>query len=231
MTLPSTRKRRPLSHRLFVLLLTPVLIATNLLGALPDNPFSAEMRRYMAWMVPPAWADWLNPQLTVFRLPTLPAVSGESPVPITESTPTLAWTATPSRTPTLTPTSTITPTPTLTLTPTITPTPTFNPSPAGQWLFSWQYTPQFDTIWEDTIQIEQRGDGFVVTSVTNQYLGQVTIISQQWDGNRLDFVYNNFALNTRVHMQTLGVDANGQLWVNVLSEWMGPPVTALPPAQ
>jgi hypothetical protein len=223
MRVTSARKRRALSHKLFVLLLTPILIATNLLGTLPNNPFSAEMRRYLAWMLPPAFADWLNPQLLGFRLPTLPPVSEQSSIP--ETTPTPDWTATPSLTPTLTLTPTFTSTPTLTPTP----TPTFNPNPAGQWLFSWQYSPQYDTIWEDTIVIEPRGDGFALTSVTDNYLGKVTILSQTWDGNSLDFIYRNFALDVQIHMQTLGVDANGQLWVNVLSEWMGPPVTALPP--
>jgi hypothetical protein len=229
MTVTSARKKRPFIHRLFVLLLIPILIATDLLGTVPNSAFSSEVRRYVALMLPAEFVDWLNPQLAGVRLPTLPPAPDDSASPEQEVTPTLEWTSTPTLTPTLTLTFTLTFTPTFTPTPTITPTPTFVPNPAGQWLFSWQYTPQFDTIWVDTIQIVQRGDGFVLTSVTDNYLGPVTIISQNWDGNSLDFIYRNPGLDTTVHMQTIGVDADGQLWVNVLSEWMGPPITSLPP--
>jgi len=77
----------------------------------------------------------------------------------------------------------------------------------------------------------QRGDGFVVTFISDLYLGDLPVLSQSWDGTSLDFTYRNEAISTTVHIKTLGIDANGQLWVSVLSPWVGPPTTALPPAK
>lgn len=237
MAVNSARKKRSLLHRLFILLLVPVLIATDLLGAVPNNPFSASLRHYMALMLPAPFAGWLNQELTGFSLPTLPPASASeadaliSPTAEALLTPTLAATFTPTLTPTLTLTPTFTSTPTLTSTPTVTPTPTLIPSPAGLWLFSWQYSTQFNTIWQDSFRIVQRGDGFVVTFVSDTYLGSLTILSQSWDGSSLDFTYQNWAIPTTVHIRTIGIDSKGQLWVNILSQWMGPPVTSLPPVQ
>jgi hypothetical protein len=98
-------------------------------------------------------------------------------------------------------------------------------------LFSWQYSTQFNTIWQDSFRIVQRGDDFVVTFVSDIYLGSLTILSQNWDGSSLDFTYQNWAIPTTVHIRTIGIDSNGQLWVNILSQWMGPPITSLPPVQ
>ena len=233
MAVYAARKKRPLFHKLIVFFLTPILIATNLLGTVPNNPFSTGLRQYIALMLPAEFAGWLNRELTGFSLPTLPPVSvsaanlSASPSAVTLIPPTSTVTFTP----TLTLTPTITFTPTQTPTATITPTPTFISNPAGKWLFSWQYNKQFNTIWDDTIEIAQRGNDFVVTSISNNYLGNLPVIEQSWDGNSLDFTYRNWATGAIVHIRTLGIDTQGQLWVSVLSEWTGPPTTSLPPAK
>ncbi|GEM_PF-4587216 len=137
----SAKKKRPVFHTLFVLVLTPVLIATDLLGTVPNNPFSAEMRQFLALMIPPPVAGSLNQELVTNNLPSLPpALSKPSSAfdPIAEimsavapsPTPILTRTSTPyiptsSFTPTFTPTPTATPT----RTPTPTTTPTFNVTP------------------------------------------------------------------------------------------------------
>ena len=232
MVVHAARKKRPLSHKLIIFFLTPILIATNLLGTVPDNPFSTGMRQYMALMLPAEFAGWLNRELTGFSLPTLPPVSASaadlsaSPSAVTL----IPRTSTITLTPTLTLTPTVTFTPTLTSTPTVTPTPTLIPNPAGIWTFNWEH-PDFNTVWPDTFRIVQRGDGFVVTFISDLYLGDLQILSQSWDGTSLDFTYRNEAIYTTVHIKTLGIDANGQLWVSVLSPWVGPPTTALPPAK
>jgi len=229
----AARKKRPLSHKLIIFFLTPILIATNLLGTVPDNPFSTGLRQYMALMLPAEFAGWLNRELMGFSLPTLPPVLASaanlsaSPSAVTL----IPRTSTVTLTPTLTLTPTVTFTPTLTSTPTVTPTPTLTPNPAGIWLFSWQYNIQFNTIWKDTIEITQRGNDFVVTSISDNYLGDLPVIEQSWDGNSLDFTYRNWATGAVVHIRTVGIDTQGQLWVNVLSEWVGLPTTSLPPAK
>ncbi len=233
MRVRSARQKRRFIHQLFILILTPLLIATNLLGTVPPNPLSTELRQYMAWMVPVKFSGELNLQLQGFGLPTLPPVAVQ-PVeipasPTTVGLPSPTQTVTLTQTLTLTPTSTLTPTPTST--PTITPTATLIPMQAGTWTFSWQYSPQYNTVWQDTFRIVQRGDRFLVTFVSDNYLGTLPILSQSWDGTSLAFTYPNQGVSVTVHLKTLGVDAEGRLWVNVLSQWMGPAVTALPPAK
>ncbi|HEU0294926.1 MAG TPA: hypothetical protein VFR47_19445 [Anaerolineales bacterium] len=236
MSVQSARKKRPLFYRLFILVLTTILIATDLLGTVPNSPFSAELRQYLALMLPAEFTGWLNQELTGYSLPTLPAAlpgvtseSNNSGLPATLIPPTATSTLT--LIPILTLTPTFTPTPTHTPTPTITPTPTLLPNPAGTWTFNWQYSDQFDTIWHDTFRIVQKGDNFLVTFISDPYLGDLEIRSQHWDGSSLDFTYYNWAISVTVHLKTIGIDSNGQLWVSVLSQWMGPPTTALPPAQ
>ncbi len=236
MDVTPARKKRPLIHRLFILVLTPMLIATDLLGTVPNNSFSAELRGYLSLMLPAEFTGWLNQRLTGYDLPTLPVASISQEAfpasPIAELPLSSTLTAIPSST--LTPTFTLTPTSTATSTrtptPTITPTPTLIPNPAGLWLFSWQY-PGKNTTWADSFRIIQRGDNFVVTFVSNSFVGDLTILSQHWDGTSLDFTYQNPAIPATVHLKTIGIDSQGQLWVNVLSQWVGPPVTVLPPVQ
>ena len=229
------RKKRPLIHRLFILILTPILLATNLLGTVRPNPLSADLRQYIAVMLPVSFADWLNLQLQGFSLPTLPPAAAQ-PVEIaasltTPELPSPALTVTSTLTSTLTLTPTLTLTATQTSTPTITPTATLIPLQAGTWTFSWQYSPQYNTVWQDTFRIVQRGDRFLVTFVSDNYLGNLPVLSQNWDGKSLDFTYPNQGVSVNVHLKTLGIDSEGRLWVQVLSQWMGPPLTALPPVK
>jgi len=161
---PNREQPRAFSRLLFVLMLTTVMIATNLLGSVPDNPLSAGMRKVLATVFPAEFIAGLNHNLLGYNLPTLPNVPGGSPGAGSEhgpdvvglipsvigglfpsQTPTPSVTFTPTRTSTATATATMTftatatPTDTPTDTPTNTPTSTFTRRPT--YTFTWTPLP------------------------------------------------------------------------------------------
>ena len=97
------RRRRPITQILFVLVVTPALIATNLLGTVPDNPLSAGIRNAVAIMLPTEFNGYLDGLLSKNGLPTLlqaPDITPEStntPLPPTPTPipPTITATQTP----------------------------------------------------------------------------------------------------------------------------------------
>lgn len=94
---------------MFILAATPVLIATNFLGTVPDNPLSSGLRNALATMVPNEFKGYLDEFLAKYDLPTLSPASEiipdstETPLPLATTTVPPMITATLSPTPSPTP--------------------------------------------------------------------------------------------------------------------------------
>jgi len=103
---------------MFILVLTPALIATNLLGTVPDNALSAGLRSSLVIVIPAEYIDYVDDFLAQYNLPTLsPAIEitpefTVTPIPPTPTIVLPTITVTPSSTP-LQPTASPTATPTL----------------------------------------------------------------------------------------------------------------------
>lgn len=67
-------------------------------------------------------------------------------------------------------------------------TPEINEEIAGTWLYEYYFIGYEDYAFEDVIVIAKQGDGYVVTSITNNF-GPAMLIEQVWDGNYLEFYY------------------------------------------
>lgn len=184
------RKRR--RHHLrsyYVLILVTVVMATDVFGTVPNNPFSAEMRRIFSSAFPPKFTVELNQNLEEYAYPTLPPVQ-EREAPqlafdlFTQST---DIPSTPEFIPV--PTSTIIPP---TSAPTIVPTPTeivFQESQVDM-------ARQWDLYLEDqngqyiiTFTIENQDGVYVITSVDSEDRS-IELVDQSWDGENLTWKYN-----------------------------------------
>lgn len=138
---PMGRKRNRILRSLMIVAITPSLIATNLLGTVPDNELSTELRREMSVALPEEFVLELNAFLDNYGMPTLPL---QEPPEIEDM--------------------------------------------AGTWLYEYYFEGYEDYAFEDVIVIAKQGDGYVVTSITNNF-GPTMLIDQVWDGNYLEFYY------------------------------------------
>ena len=132
------RKRNRILRSLMIVAITPSLIATNLLGTVPDSEISTELRRQMSVALPGEFVLELNNFLDNYGMPTLP--------------------------------------------------PQEMPEMAGTWRYEYYFEGYEDYKFEDVIVIAKQGDGYVVTSITDNF-GPVTLIDQVWDGSYLEFFY------------------------------------------
>jgi hypothetical protein len=201
---PPRRRHRRLFRSLLVLVATPALIATNLLGTMPDNPFSSALRQELSLAFPAEFVDGLNLRLDEYDLPTLPPPPEERPAglaagiltnqsPAENATPEAATEAAATQvasSPAGTPAVSLSPTPqaTLTFVSTLNPTATPIPDIAGTWRYEYNYEGHEEYMFEDVIVIANQGGGYVVTSVTNNF-GPVTLLDQVWNGSYLEFFY------------------------------------------
>ncbi len=222
------RNRRPFRY-LLVLVATPVLIATNLLGTAPDNPLSSGLRQAMSVAFPEEFVAGLNASLDDYGMPTLPPapegmqaddeigleVTGEAP---DESTAVSEITSEPTAT-VIPPDETAS---------SILESPTFQEQTlemdiSGTWTYQYYFDDHEEYTFEDVITIEKQGSGYVVTSVTCNY-GPVTLLDQYWGGSYLEFYYempaSTFPYATEdaylLYVKTLGME-NGYLII--IDEW------------
>ena len=191
------RKRR--HHRLFrfllVLVVTPVLIATNLLGTVPDNLLSNGLRQAVSLAFPPEFVVGLNVTLDNYGMPTLPPAP-EDGVLVYDDTGIEAAIETPGEATAVSgmtggPTATVVP-PAETASP-VPETPTFQAQTpemdiSGTWTYQYSFARHEEYTFEDVVTIVQQGGGYVVTLVTNNF-GPVTLVDQYWSGSYLEFCY------------------------------------------
>jgi len=184
------KKRRRLLKSYYVLVLVTVVMATNVFATVPNNPFSAEMRRIFSSAFPPEFTDALNQNLEAYAYPTLPpAQEREAPQLAFEL---FAQPSAIASTPEFTsvPTSTPLPTTLPTNIPTVMPTPTkfvFQESQvdmARQWEL-YDENGQNPT----TFNIEKQGNAFVVSSIVST-VGTAELVDQSWDGKKLTWQYS-----------------------------------------
>jgi hypothetical protein len=222
------RHRRPFRY-LLVLVATPVLIATNLLGTVPDNPLSSGLRQAMSVAFPEEFVAGLNARLDDYGMPTLPPVpegmqaDDEIGIEATSEAPGES-----------TAVSEITSEPTASVVPTdetASPVPeaqTFQAQTpemdiSGTWTYQYYFDDHEEYTFEDVIVIEKQGSGYVVTSVTCNY-GPVTLLDQYWSGSYLEFYYempaSTFPYEKEdaylLYVKTLGME-NGYLII--IDEW------------
>ena len=200
----ATRRHRRLFRFLLVMVVTPVLIATNLLGSVPDNPLSSELRQDLSLAFPAEFVDGLNLRLDEYSLPTLPpAPEGVPPltpaaegVQADDATGSEATSQVPGESTAVGETAGE---PLATLAPAYEPAnyvldePTFLPETpemdiSGTWTYQYYFNGHEEYIFEDVITIARQGSGYVVTSVTNSY-GPVIMVDQYWSGSSLEFYY------------------------------------------
>lgn len=136
---PPRRRRNRVLRSLTIVAVTPSLLATNLLGTVPDSPISIELRQAMSVALPEEFVLELNAFLDNYGMPTLPLQ--EIPDEL-----------------------------------------------AGTWLYEYYFEGYEGYMFEDVIVIAKQGDGYVVTSITDNF-GPVTLIDQVWDGSYLEFFY------------------------------------------
>jgi hypothetical protein len=181
---------------LFILVWTTIIIATDVLGTVPNNSISAEMRKAFSIVLPAEFANGLNQELAGYELPTLPPppiadrenvdiFSALASAPLTEVTEVPTVTSIPATIPAL-PTSTSVPTalpaPTIVLTPTPYAPPATEPHLARQWQLYFESGTE-------TFNVEKQGESYVVTSVTSDF-GPAKLLSQSWDGEKLSWAYD-----------------------------------------
>jgi hypothetical protein len=229
----TTRRRHRLFRYVLVLVVTPVLIATNLLGTVSDNPLSSELRRGLSLAFPAAFVDGLNLRLDEYSLPTLPpppegrppftfaseAMQGSDEIGI-EATSQAPGESAPVSEMTAEPLATIVPADETTA-PVPDPQDFVPQTPemdiSGTWTYQYYFTDHEEYIFEDVITITKQGSGYVVTSVTDSY-GPVTLVDQYWSGSYLEFYYempaSTFPYATEnsylLYVMTLGMN-NGNL--------------------
>ena len=207
-TIATRKKRRTrLSRMLFIFVFTTVVMATDVLGTVPNNSLSAEIRQVFSAALPTEFTGDLNLELEKYELPTLPPPLQQAPGNVNIFTvpegsqenldvlaklddtfapnPTVTIASVPTSTP---PTATVIPP---TSVPTIVPGPTAfiakesKLDMARTWTL---YDAQGEQI-DKTFTIEKQGDAYVVTEVTSP-LGFVELIDQSWDGEKLTWKYN-----------------------------------------
>lgn len=192
MSIRETRKKRRhrLSRMLFILVWTTVIIATDVLGTLPNNPISTQMRKAFSIVLPAEFTKGLNKELAGYELPTLPPppvaeqtnfdiFAALASAPIIEATEVAEVTSVPA---TVTSAPTALPTPTVFLTPTPYAPPATEPNLARTWkvLFGSD---------AETFTVEKQGGNYVITSIVSDF-GPAELISQSWDGEKLTWVYD-----------------------------------------
>ncbi len=209
MSTRETRKKRRhrLSRMLFILVWTTVIIATDVLGTVPNNPISTQMRKAFSIVLPAEFTDGLNQELAGYELPTLPPppiaeqanldiLAAFASVPITEATQVAEVTSFPAI---ATSVPTVLPTPTVFLTPTPYAPPAIEPHMAR----TWQVFFGSDT---ETFTVEKQGEDYVITSIASDF-GPAELISQAWDGEKLTWVYD---VNGEVAtVETIKIDVCG----------------------
>lgn len=188
-TRESRKKRRHrLSRMLFILIWTTILIATDVLGTVPNNPISSQMREAFSIVLPAKFTTGLNKELAGYELPTLPPppvaeqanfdiFSALASAPLIETPPVVKAISAPA-----TSTSVATSVPTVFITPTPYAPPAVEPHLARTWMLF------FDSNAE-TFTVEKQGEDYVITDITSDF-GPAELISQAWDGEKLTWVYD-----------------------------------------
>ena len=195
---------------------TTVLVATNVMGSLPDNPLSFGLRQAAANALPEPFSKGLNQTLMDAGLPTLPAPQVQEAAvfevldvwdPVIAATdPDLVPATAPSAAPQVTPVPTSVPAPTAVRTQRPATTDLLleklDSGMAGIWAMD------FD-VGTDYYTIEAQGDGYVVTFIEQAGVDFTPVDSQSWDGVALTFVYSYPTDNgaTIVTIQILSYDA------------------------
>jgi hypothetical protein len=62
------------------------------------------------------------------------------------------------------------------------------PEISGTWLYEYYFEGYEEYMFEDVIVITKQGDGYEVTSITDNF-GPVTLLDQVWNGSYLEFFY------------------------------------------
>ncbi|MBK8782887.1 MAG: hypothetical protein IPO22_14025 [Anaerolineales bacterium] len=174
------RKRRyTLWQMLVTLALIAFVMATDLAGALPGNPYSAELRQVLSNGLPVDFVNTVNQELVSYTLPTLPpAVTVTSAVLALVATPVPPVTAPPAL-----PTKTEIP-PTAEVIETPSPVEPM-PEMANEWYIS---TTDGGRI---IITIEKQGDTYIVANVIDSASSSFPLVSQNWDGKTLKWSMQN----------------------------------------
>jgi len=216
---PPRKRRRLLFRSLLVLVVTPTLVATNLLGTVPDSPLSTGLRQAVSVALPPEFVAGLNTYLDEYGMPAIPPAPEEiqaddeigveaASEAIGQPTTNGEATSDPLATaiPTAEPVSSVLESQTFQ-----TQTPEMDIS--GTWTYQYFFNNHEEYTFEDVIVIERQGNDYVVTSVTDNY-GPVTLVDQYWNGSYLEFYYempvstfpwetnNNYLL----YVKTLGMN-------------------------
>ncbi|MFN8380393.1 MAG: hypothetical protein U0V02_00545 [Anaerolineales bacterium] len=184
------KRRHRLSQMLFILTWTTVIIATDVLGTIPNNPISIQMRKAFSIVLPAEFTTGLNEELAGYELPTLPPppvaeqtnfdfLAVLASAPITQATEIAEVTSAP---------ATATNVPTALSTPTVflTPTPYAPPATEPNLARTWQV---FFGSNAETFTVEKQGEDYVITSIVSDF-GPAKLISQSWDGDKLNWVYD-----------------------------------------
>jgi hypothetical protein len=215
------------------------MIATNLLGTVPDNPLSSGLRQALSVAFPEEFVDGLNASLDDYGMPTLPSApegvqaDDETGIEATseapgESTAVSELTSEPLATNDMTSEPIATAPPSDETASPVPETPTFQEQTpemdiSGTWTYQYNFDGHEEYTFEDVITIEKQASGYVVTSVTDNY-GQVTLVDQYWSGSYLEFYYempaSTFPYETEntylLYVKTLGME-NGYLII--IDEW------------
>ena len=184
------KRRHRLSRMLFILTWTTIIIATDVLGTIPNNPISTQMRKAFSIVLPAEFTTGLNEELAGYELPTLPPppvaeqtnfdiFAALASAPITEATEVLEATSVPA---TVTSPPTALPTPTVFLTPTPYAPPAVEPNLARTWKVLFGSNAE-------TFTVEKQGADYVITSIVSDF-GPAKLISQSWNGEKLTWVYD-----------------------------------------
>ena len=184
------KRRHRLSRMLFILTWTTIIIATDVLGTIPNNPISTQMRKAFSIVLPAEFTTGLNEELAGYELPTLPPppvaeqanfdiFAALASAPITEATEVLEATSVPA---TVTSPPTALPTPTVFLTPTPYAPPAVEPNLAKTWKVLFGSNAE-------TFTVEKQGADYVITSIVSDF-GPAKLISQSWNGEKLTWVYD-----------------------------------------
>lgn len=191
---PPSRRQRRLFRFLLVLVVAPTLIATDLLGTVPDSPISARLRQAVSVALPPEFVEGLNTYMEDYGIPTLPPAPEEmQPDDEIGVEATSEAVGQPDADGEATSEPLATAIPVDETASSILEADTFQAQTpemdiSGTWTYHYFFDGHEEYTFEDVVVIEKQGSGYAVTSVTCSY-GPVALVDQYWNGSYLEFYY------------------------------------------